>query len=192
MNKGMTNKGLINGMTRNSRVERLLPDNWNESLLFSLAVTGHVLRAAFESFVGVPMLRGRLLGDMYAQGEVSQADLQRHLEVDGATVTRQVKQMEAEGLLQRRADPQDNRFTLVELTPAGEAAVESLINRGLEFQQLAIRSIEKDQLAAAVAVLAQMRCNLQALVNGDFCAGQKEDAAGVGAALAKSVSPVRV
>jgi DNA-binding MarR family transcriptional regulator len=161
-------------MNRNSRAARLLPGDWNESLLFSLALTGHVLRAAFESFVGVPMLRGRLLADMFAQGEVSQADLQRHLEVDGATVTRQVKQMEAEGLLRRRADPQDNRFTLVELTPAGEAAVESLIKRGLEFQQLAIRDIDGEKLAAAVAVLAQMRCNLQELANGDFCKGKAE------------------
>ncbi len=154
--------------------ENLLPGNWNESMLLSLALTGHVLRTAFESFVGIAMSRLRMLADMYARGEVSQADLQRRLEVDGATITRQVKQLEAEGLLQRRADPKDNRFTLVALTPKGEAMVESLIKRGQEFQRLAIRSIEPEQLSSAVAVLAQMRCNLQALAGGDFCAAEAD------------------
>jgi DNA-binding MarR family transcriptional regulator len=156
------------------RVEGLLPGNWNESMLLALALTGHVLRTAFECFVGVAMSRMRLLAYMYNRGELSQADLQRHLEIDGATVTRQVKQMEAEGLLQRRADPKDNRFTLVELTPAGQAMVESLIKRGQEFQRLAVRSIDGEQLSAAVAVLAQMRCNLQALAGGDYCTPEQE------------------
>lgn len=157
-----------------ARGESYLPGSWNESLLLALALTGHVLRTAFEGFVGVAMSRMRLLAYMYHRsGELSQADLQRHLEIDGATVTRQVKQMEAEGLLLRRADPKDNRFTLVVLTPEGKAMVESLIRRGQEFQALAVQDIDGDQLAAAVAVLAQMRCNLQALVGGDYCSPEQ-------------------
>jgi DNA-binding MarR family transcriptional regulator len=160
-----------------ARRENLLPESWNNSLLLALALTGHVLRAAFESFVGVAMSRLQLLGLMHAEGELSQADLQRHLDVDGATITRQVKQMEAEGLLQRRADPKDNRFTLVSLTPAGEAMVVSLMKRGQEFQRLAIQGIDGEQLGAAIGVLAQMRCNLQALAGGDYCEGQKTGSA---------------
>ena len=91
------------------------------------------------------MSRLRLLAYMYGNGELSQADIQRHLEVDGATVTRQVKQLQAEGLLQRRVDPKDNRFTLVTLTEAGQGMVETLIGRGQEFQQLAIQNIEPEQ-----------------------------------------------
>lgn len=157
--------------------EHQLPGTWNESLLLSLALTGHVLRTAFESFVGVAMSRLHMLAYMYSRGELSQADLQRHLGIDGATITRQVKQMEAEGLLQRRADPKDNRFTLVALTPTGEAMVESLIKRGQEFQRLAVRDVDGDQLSAAVNVLAQIRCNLQSLAGGDYCAPEQEPGA---------------
>lgn len=167
----------MSDINRNVLAESLLPGNWNESLLLSLGLTGHVLRVAFESFVGIAMSRLRLLAYMHARGELSQADLQRHLEIDGATVTRQVKQMEAEGLLQRRADPKDNRFTLVALTQAGEAMVESLVKRGGEFQRLAMRDIDSEQLAATVAVLAQMRCNLQSLAGGGFCGTQQDEAA---------------
>lgn len=149
--------------------DRLLPGNWNESVLLALVLTGHVLRSAFESFVGVPMSRLRLLAYLYTTGEISQADLQHHLEVDGATVTRQVKQLEAEDLLQRRADPKDNRFTLVALTPAGQTMVKALIARGQEFQALAIRDIDAERLGAAKDVLSQMRCNLQALAGEGYC-----------------------
>ncbi len=144
--------------------EELLRGNLNDSILLALVVTGHVLRNAFEGFVGAPMSRLRLLGFMYARGELSQADLQRHLEVDGATITRQVKQMEGEGLLQRRADPKDNRFTLVALTDAGRELVKTLIDRGQEFEQLAIQNIDERQMREAVAVLGRMRGNLQTLV----------------------------
>lgn len=164
----------MNQVKKTSRAEDLLPANWNESVLLALAVTGHVFRAAFESFMGMPMSRMRLLGYMYSRGELSQADLQRYLEVDGATITRQVKQMEAEGLLQRRADPQDNRFTLVALTPAGGTMVEALIRRGREFEQVAVARIDRSQLGAAAEVLAQMRCNLQPLAGGNHCRGQQK------------------
>ncbi len=164
----------MNQVDRMSHSGSLPPAGWNDSILLALAVTGHVLRTAFERFVGVAMSRLRLLSMMYAAGELSQADLQRHLEVDGATVTRQVKQLEAEGLLQRRVDPKDNRFTLVALTPAGREMVETLVSRGREFQQLAVRDIGDEQLAAAVEALAKMRCNLQELAGGDYCEGGGE------------------
>jgi DNA-binding MarR family transcriptional regulator len=159
----------MNQVDKESRVEDLLPANWNQSVLLALAVTGHVFRAAFEGFMGMPISRLRLLMNMYARGELSQADLQRFLEVDGATITRQVKQMEAEGLLQRRADPKDNRFTLVALTTAGGATVEALIKRGREFEQVAVAGIDRKQLRDAAEVLAQMRCNLQPLAGGNHC-----------------------
>ncbi len=163
----------MNQVDKTSSAEDLLPGNWNKSVLLALAVTGHVFRAAFESFIGMPISRMRLLGYMYSRGESSQADLQRYLEVDGATITRQVKQMEAEGLLQRRTDPKDNRFTLVALTADGRTTVEALIARGQEFERVAVASIDRDRLGAAAEVLAQMRCNLQPLAGGPHCRAQQ-------------------
>ena len=147
----------------------LLGNAPGDSFLLALLLTGHVLRAAFENFVGVPVSRMRMLGTMYVAGELSQADLQRELEVDGATVTRQVKQMEAEGLLQRRADPKDNRFTLVALTDGGRALVETLFARGRDFEQLAVRGIAAEQLTAATEPLARIRRNLQEVAGADRC-----------------------
>jgi len=48
--------------------------------------------------------------------------LQQYLLLDGATITRLVKQFESEGLVSRRLDPQDNRYTLASLTDAWSAS----------------------------------------------------------------------
>ena len=64
--------------------------------------------------------RRQLLALLSQIGEVSHATLQQQLAVDGATVTRLVKQFESAGVLSRRLDPQDNRYTLVSLTTSGQ------------------------------------------------------------------------
>ncbi len=146
-----------------------LLDGWRDSFLLALTFTGHVLRAAFQNFLGAPTSRLQLLGALFTSGELSQADLQRLMEVDGATITRQVKQMESEGLLQRRADPKDNRFTLVTLTDAGRELMRGLMQRGLEFEQLALRGADPDQIRCAVELLARMRQNIQAIAGENGC-----------------------
>ena len=146
-----------------------LLDDWRESFLLALTFTGRALQIAFERFVGAQASRLQLLGILSFIDEISQADLQRHMKVDGATITRQVKQMESEGLLQRRADPKDNRFTLVMLTDAGRELVRALMRRGLEFERLALRDVEPEQIACAVELLARMRQNIQAMAEDDGC-----------------------
>src|SRR5262249_50793049 len=69
-----------------------------------------------ERHTGMSQSRLQILHELWHAEEMSQAQLQQHLGVEGAVITRIVKQLEAEGLVTRRADPQDNRFTLVMLS----------------------------------------------------------------------------
>jgi DNA-binding MarR family transcriptional regulator len=73
----------------------------------------------YERQFGMSQSRLMLLRELQ-EGEISQAELVQRLEMEGTLVTRFVKQMESSGLLTRRSDPRDNRFTLVTLTPAGQ------------------------------------------------------------------------
>jgi len=70
-----------------------------------------------ERATGMSKTRLEIMHELTHVEELSQADLQKHLGVEGAVVTRIVKQLEAKGLVTRRADPRDNRYTLVALTP---------------------------------------------------------------------------
>ena len=70
-----------------------------------------------EQVTGMSQSRLDILHELFHADELSQADLQQHLGVEGPVITRIVKQMEAEGLVTRRPDPRDNRYTLVAMRP---------------------------------------------------------------------------
>jgi DNA-binding MarR family transcriptional regulator len=74
----------------------------------------------YERHFGMSQSRLMLLRELMQTGEISQAELVQHLGMEGTLVTRFVKQMEGSGLLTRRSDPRDNRFTLVTLTLEGQ------------------------------------------------------------------------
>src|SRR5215211_3368372 len=84
------------------------------------------IRQSFDQHSGMSQPRRQLLILLAQAGESSHATLQQQLALDGATVTRLVKQFESAGLLNRRLDPQDNRYTLVALTASGQLAVDEL------------------------------------------------------------------
>jgi DNA-binding MarR family transcriptional regulator len=70
-----------------------------------------------EQATGMSQSRLEIMHELFHAEEMSQADLQQHLGVEGAVVSRIVKQLEAAGMVTRRPDPRDNRFTLVALSP---------------------------------------------------------------------------
>jgi DNA-binding MarR family transcriptional regulator len=73
-----------------------------------------MMRATIEQ-TGVSKTRLEILDVLADDGELSQAELKRRVGVEGPVITRIVKQLEAEGLVTRRPDPTDNRYTLVAL-----------------------------------------------------------------------------
>ena len=86
--------------------------------------------AAFESQVGQPMPRWRVLLALYEQnGESSQKRLVEQLKVDPGALTRQLKALESFGWIARSADARDNRITNVKLTDAGRAVTEESLPR---------------------------------------------------------------
>jgi DNA-binding MarR family transcriptional regulator len=146
----------------------------HRSLLLSMGMTARMLRAAFEQYVGIGETRLRLLAHLYAEHEVSQADLQRRLRIDGAAITRQVKQLESEGILARRPDPSDNRFTLVNLTPAGVELVLGMAAKGQEFERRVLQDMAPEDIACATRILTQLRENLTRMGAGGQCDGAAE------------------
>jgi DNA-binding MarR family transcriptional regulator len=134
-----------------------------DAFLFEQGAVMRAAKAAFQRRVGISEARLHVLGHLYLSGELSQAELQRRLDVDGAAVTRQVKQLEAEGLLSRRSDPADNRYTLVTLTPEGKGKLLEVARAAREFLALTIEGVSPDDLACMRRVMARVRANLEEL-----------------------------
>ena len=132
----------------------------NSSLLHHIAQTYHELIAAFERHMGMTRARWAMLSLLARTGETTQAALNQQLRIDAAAVTRQAKQLEAAGLITRRNDPQDNRFTIVALTPQGRQQIEALRHRRHQFEAIVTANLTSDEAAAIRRSLDHLRANL--------------------------------
>lgn len=135
----------------------------SESLWVLIKHTYFDTNQLFSERSGISQARMLLLVKFRRTNEWSQAALVQQLGIDAAAVTRQVKQLEEEGLVQRRADPDDNRYTLVSLTPAGRALVEQLVHVREELEALSLEGIAPEDVAAARRALTRIRDNVRAL-----------------------------
>lgn len=137
------------------------------SIVHDLAATAGELQHAFHRQVGMTRSRVRLLTAVPAGGEIGQAELRDRLGLAGAVMTRLVKELERDGLVTRRLDPSDNRYTLVALTPAGRSAAEGLAAAHAAFLDRLLRDIDAADERAARRVLAALRA---------ACSDPREDA----------------
>ena len=136
----------------------------DDAFFYEFGAAALELRQAFARQVGFSWPRVRVLLWLRRDGETRHSELRQRLGADGATVTRLVKQFEAEGLLSRRPDPADNRYTLAALTAAGEAAADEAERSHRRFQQQLLAGVADPDRQAALRVLRQFRAN--AIIEG--------------------------
>ncbi|HEX2619619.1 MAG TPA: MarR family transcriptional regulator [Phototrophicaceae bacterium] len=114
----------------------------------------------FTKRVGMSFSRIDVMHELFHAGEISQMELQRRLDMEGALMTRFAKQMEAEGLVMRRVDPKDNRYTLIKLSPAGEALLDKMDELGSAYQTQLMEGIDDEELVILAKVLKRLYYNL--------------------------------
>lgn len=93
------------------------------------------------------------------QGETSHSNLRQALGADAATITRLVKKFEAEGLVTRRVDPDNNRYTLAVLTPTGERLAGELDHAHQEYQHRLLDGVSVEHQQIVMDVLRRVRTN---------------------------------
>lgn len=135
------------------------------TLLQLLSRTYHELMPIFERYMGMTRARWGILSKLRKNDIVRQSDLQSMLQVDGAAITRQVKHMEAEGLIVRRVDPKDNRFTLISLTEKGSQLVACLQSTRDSFESLVTAGLDDAEIAMLRSYLSLLRANLREVNN---------------------------
>ena len=135
----------------------------SDTVVQHLAQTYHSLVPAFERYMGLSRARWQVLVQLAREATISQATLQQRLGVDGAAITRQVKQLAEEGLVTREVDPVDNRFMLVTLTPAGEDLVGRLLEQRERFEALVTAGLSEAELDLLRHSLGRIQQNLAAL-----------------------------
>jgi DNA-binding MarR family transcriptional regulator len=86
--------------------------------------------------------------------------------VQPITLARLIDQLDARGLVERRADPDDRRAHRLFLTPAARPHLDAIREVAASVRVDALRGIDAAQAAALSATLARIRGNL-AINGGD-------------------------
>jgi len=126
------------------------------TLLKQLGRTGRAMYAAFESEVGHALPRWRILHTLSECKRVTQKDLVKTLEMDPGALTRQMKSLEADGLVTRQNAPEDNRLTTVVLTRRGVAAIKAARAQRSGFLKKALKGLPKQDVDTTMAVLKHL------------------------------------
>ena len=101
----------------------------------------------YEQRLGMSQSRVMLLHELMHTGEINQTELAQRLGIETALLTRFAKQMEASGLLSRRVDPRDNRFTLVSLTSTGQQVFQEMMVFSREFEARLVEGLSNNEEA---------------------------------------------
>jgi len=101
--------------------------------------------------------RPAILYEVMAAGEISQSEIHRRLNMEAAAVTRLCKEMEADGLIKRRTDPVDNRFSLVSLTDSGKERIDRLCDFCYGLEKKILNGLSETQVAQILGSLLLLR-----------------------------------
>ena len=142
-----------------------------DGLGFLLADVSRLMRREFAQRMG-----GRLSSLTFAQARalvhlsrsegLRQIELANLLEVQPITLARLIDQLDARGLVERRADPDDRRAHRLFLTPAARPYLDAIREVVASVRVDALRGIDAAQAEALSATLARIRGNL-AINGGD-------------------------
>lgn len=154
----MSSRGTFISKTRKPTTEE---KEFETETLAQIRLTVFAIQSAIRRYVGMSRARGILFHCMRLDQEMSQTAIQQRLGVDRSEVTRIVKQMEAEGLVTRRPDPADNRFTLVQLTEAGWTLQNAISAKLQKADAMLLQGVSRADMLCTVRTLTRIRENAE-------------------------------
>ena len=104
---------------------------------------------------------------MNMKGPKSQRDVAKRLRVEGATITRIIDILGAEGLVARTVDPKDRRINLVEISPKGEAVLKEIFAIYDEVRDDIVEGLSADEKRVLSSALDRMLARLDSSADND-------------------------
>lgn len=130
------------------------------AVLLLLARAYNTSTAAFERHTGIASARWRLLFLLHRLGTCTQKQLIALINVDAGPVTRQLSQLERDGLIVRIDAAHDRRLTDVSLTAAGRSLVRRTMTRRRKFLERMLEGVPPADVAALLRTLESIDRNL--------------------------------
>jgi MarR family transcriptional regulator for hemolysin len=119
-------------------------------LTINLVIVARKWRALLDErlrLIGQSAARMEALGAiMNSPTKSAQIDIAKRLRIEGPTMTRMLDTLEADGLVERRADPSDRRSKLLRLTARGEAVLEDIFVIADAMRARLIADVSEDEV----------------------------------------------
>lgn len=122
------------------------------------------LRALFDARLrqrGMTLPRTRALFAISRRDGLNQRELAEELELETPTVVRLLDSMEAQDVIERRADEADRRAKLVHLTPGGRMLADDIESMAAALRQQVLGDISEADLEVTLRVVRQMNARLK-------------------------------
>lgn len=146
------------------QVQGLLHKGGESHLLLEIMRTQRALINVFSRKMGMPFSRMTLLRVLALAypGEIGILDIARRLNINGASVTRQIKEMERLGLVARTSDQRDGRRQHVKLSAKGRKHFEQIHKMQHEFEKIFVSGeLKPEEVQTATKVISRLRSALE-------------------------------
>ncbi|RUT29615.1 MarR family transcriptional regulator [Paenibacillus zeisoli] len=130
-----------------------------EQIITLLNALGNKISPKFERCTGISSSRFEILHQLDQVEEINQSMLQKVINIDSAAITRHLKQLEADGMVSRRKNPEDNRVTFVRLTDDGRKHIEGYKIEKLSFMDQIFKDFSKEEIDSLADFLERMQNN---------------------------------
>jgi DNA-binding MarR family transcriptional regulator len=133
-------------------------------LFFEIMRTYHAFASVFSRKMGIPFSRLRVLRVLAVAfpRKMGILEIARRMNINGAAITRQIKEMEGLGLVARTADSRDGRRWEVGLTAEGHELFQQIHRKQHEFEEMfASGEVTPEEVKTAARVLFRLRSVLE-------------------------------
>ena len=124
---------------------------------------------AWEDEPGLHPAAAMLLSELARGGEARPSELAKRRFVDLSVVSRQISQLSAAGLVDRRPAPEDGRASLVSASEKGRAELARWRANYLEFMEKALGGWDDERVTALTGRLAEMNADLRRALGSAAC-----------------------
>jgi MarR family transcriptional regulator for hemolysin len=146
------------------------PRSRNREILFTISDVGRLLRTYADQRArlnGMTRAQWAVLLQLERREGLKQSELADALDIQPITLTRLVDRLCANGLIERRADPNDRRAKQLYLTPAARPLIERILEHVEDVARTVLGGIEPKDVDQMLGKLGVARDNLRRAIENN-------------------------
>ncbi|UMP03027.1 MarR family winged helix-turn-helix transcriptional regulator [Amycolatopsis sp. EV170708-02-1] len=124
---------------------------------------------AWQDDPGLHPAAAMLLSDLAKHGEARPSELAKRRFVDLSVVSRQISQLSAAGMVDRRPAPEDGRASIISISERGRAELGRRRAGYLEFMERALGGWDDEKVLELTTRLAEMNADVRAALSVRTC-----------------------